>query len=518
MKATDFINKYYACLVISFSVLIFGIFAHGYCYFNSLFNHDSLAYLYTQSFDPHIIGIGRIFRPLLNTIMGNISSPSLIGLCSLIFIMIAVYFTTKILSIKKPISLVVVSGLFVTYYSLTLTYATYIHDACVYMLAMSLSVISVWIIRKHKFGWLFSPILLCLSLGIYQAMLQCAIFLLLVCLIFDLLNKCSTKQFLIKLVKYLCSIFISLVLYYISFKLTLFMFNVAASTNYNSLNNIGNYGSFGGLINNLILTYTNVFYFFVISPITSNALIQQLVGIVNLVTIILVVCLTIYLIIKINISFINKIFAFLVLLTMPFAINFVCFVSQGLEYELMVYSFVFIYVYAVKLTEVYTFSLRERIPIFRYHIFIPIFFICIFCNIMFSNNVYLEKNLIVTRTNQIMNRVIDRIEQTPNYSPGKTPVAFVGSINESKLFLNPNHYQNISSLRNHSTITYQMLYSLYLNYYLNYPICLLDTNQVASLINKYPEIKTLENYPNNESIKYINDILVVKIADVKDSS
>ena len=51
-------------------VFAIGLVAHGYCYFNSNFSHDSLYSIYEQS--PELmISVGRYLRPLYRLLRGN---------------------------------------------------------------------------------------------------------------------------------------------------------------------------------------------------------------------------------------------------------------------------------------------------------------------------------------------------------------------------------------------------------------------------------------------------------------
>ena len=71
-------------------------------------------------------------------------------------------------------------------------------------------------------------------------------------------------------------------------------------------------------------------------------------------------------------------------------------------------------------------SVTKKIQIF-------LLFLLLLNNIIYSNQLYLKKDLEFKSTLSVMTRVIDRIEQTEGYEVGVTPIAIVGDLNSSAL-------------------------------------------------------------------------------------
>ena len=66
--------------------------------------------------------------------------------------------------------------------------------------------------------------------------------------------------------------------------------------------------------------------------------------------------------------------------------------------------------------------------------------------IVFSNQVYLKKNLEFESTLSIMSRVIARAEAVEGYQPGSTPVAIIGTPEHSILSVQRKGFEHLSAL------------------------------------------------------------------------
>ena len=67
-------------------------------------------------------------------------------------------------------------------------------------------------------------------------------------------------------------------------------------------------------------------------------------------------------------------------------------------------------------------------------------------SIVFSNQVYLKKNLELESTLSLMSRVIQRIEETEGYTPGYTPVAILGTPEDSVFSVERKGFEHLSAL------------------------------------------------------------------------
>ena len=131
---------------------------------------------------------------------------------------------------------------------------------------------------------------------------------------------------------------------------------------------------------------------------------------------------------------------------------------------------------------------------------------------MFANQTYLKKDLEFTATASVMTRCLDRIEQTEGYIPGETPVAFIGDINKSALIeTRPGYLHNMTGLYSSYSITYFDSYELYLTNVLGYNINCIPKS-IYTDIESLDEVVAMPSFPDKDSVKIINGILVVKLS------
>ena len=149
--------------------------------FNCLFNFKSSSFVKYTFLIPSILVKRRTVKPEIRFIVSLFIPDAafffFLGFLSLFFIGITSYLITKLLSIKNKLLIGFVCGILITNLTVTLLNATYILDVDIYMFSLLLAVLSVYIFRRYKYGFLFSPLLLVGSLGLYQSFFQVAIFL-----------------------------------------------------------------------------------------------------------------------------------------------------------------------------------------------------------------------------------------------------------------------------------------------------------------------------------------------------
>jgi hypothetical protein len=200
---------------------------------------------------------------------------------------------------------------------------------------------------------------------------------------------------------------------------------------------------------------------------------------------------------------------------MPFGINVVCFISKGMEHDLMKYSFNLFYIFVeVLFVEANTLPVldkyRDSITA-RY--WLP-FLICVllFNNIIYANQAYLKKELVYQSTLSTMNRIIDRMEETDGYVLGETPVVFVGLLSNSELSMGRKEFYIAGTgLGGKFSVTYYKTYEQYFQYVLSYPINLLDS-EASKEWSKQEEVIEMSAFPAQDSCKIINGTMIVKLS------
>ncbi|MCR5753629.1 MAG: glucosyltransferase domain-containing protein, partial [Acetatifactor sp.] len=155
------------------STFCIGILTHLPAMISDIPNHDGLA---SMHFDQNMITSGRWFLSVACGPSSYFTLPWIIGLLSLAYLGFAGVLLTDLLELKSKLSIILACGLLAVFPSLASTFA-YIFTMDGYMLAVFLAVLSVWLTKRFRFGFVAGGISLAFSMGIYQVYLATAIFL-----------------------------------------------------------------------------------------------------------------------------------------------------------------------------------------------------------------------------------------------------------------------------------------------------------------------------------------------------
>ena len=222
----------------------------------------------------------------------------------------------------------------------------------------------------------------------------------------------------------------------------------------------------------------------------------------------------------------NMALLFVFLIFLPLGFNIVDFIAYESETSsLNIYQFVFVFIYPFilqGLLEDGFFKKTKQNEVLNITSWIVI--ICgiaiLWSNFVLTNIYYLKVNDFYTTTVQLTNRVFDRIEQMPNYD-GSVPV-MVG--NKNGIYMDQRVYKDY-----YKVLTYdQGLWDQFIGYaprptgtdfkfhYLVENIIGVHLPSVTpekfEEIYESEEYEEMEAWPHKDSLKYIDDVLVVKIS------
>lgn len=410
---TDFFKKNSYIFI---SVLIFGLFAHGYCYFNMNFSHDSINFDHSYSLE-----LGRWGQNIIYAIRGTIFPPVLVGFLSLLFIAFATIIYSKIFEINNKIICILISGLFVTNFSYTYIAATYMFFLDVNMLAFMLATLAVYLVKNYErslFNFFASSFILLFAISLYQVYLQVYFAVVVLLFIQEIVKNKPLKDIFKQSIALIVVAFIAVFLYYLSLKILNFS-GVEFSNNYNSINR-------AGLNLNIIKIYHYILKVYGHLPSYNYK--------VQLAMLILLCLYSIYLIVNLckqygtNIIKITLSILSLIIL-LPLASNCVYAISDGLMHSLMKYSYSFIFLVPVTLLsetessqKIFSLKTLDR------HSFVIYLLVSIvlFNSAIFSNQVYWQKDLQSKASLSIMTRILSQLDDTEEYTP-KMSTCFAGS-------------------------------------------------------------------------------------------
>ncbi len=491
--------KYMMCI----SAIIFFV-THGYCFLNALYSHDSL--MIFQNDAGWQISLGRFLQPAYCRVRGMIAAPLWIGLLTYIYLSFSICIIKKLLSSVVKEQNILLIGMLTTSITLTLSNATYIPWSDIYMLALLLSVLGAYIAIKHSSYFIFSMIFLSLSMGLYQAYIQVAVILLMLDVFFDVLQNKDVRNILKKKAFYLCVVIASFVLYYCLFKLFLYAYQIPATVGYNGLTKVGHYKDIWNIFSCFTGSYAYLWRFFT-NPISVHKRLSVIANFTLLVIGIVSICVILS---KNKLSKFNIIFTIVLVCLFPFGVNFIYFITQGMEHGLMIYSFsVAPLVILPLINYVKDLNCSNLFKVLRI-VVLASFVAIIFNGIIFANQVYVKKDLEARSTISIVTRIIDRIEQTEGYVAGETPVKFIGKIGENPQLVSKRAgfcYDGPGNSAIEAT-TYA-IYS-YINGYLSYPINQFWGDAPPFIANE------LDAFPSKNCTILVDGVLYLKLSGKKE--
>lgn len=511
-------KKQLLCSSVLFTVLFY-LFANGQRFFSMSYSGDALLMIY-QNDSAWQIALGRFMQPFLIMFRGGIVSPVLICTLSLGWLSLAVYFLADYLELKRYWTILLAASVLACNITIVVANSAFLPYADFYSLALLCAVFGVWLIKKDKW-WLiiFGTLFLSVSMGIYQSYICVAIALIMIEFIFKLLQKSDFKSMAKSVAKYCSALIVGAIVYFIVWKIFQKIFGIWTANTYNGLADMGDFSqdSFFGVIGK---TYANVFQYFanpetfITMPFQGMSLSivwEYLLRFCNLAVVLLLLAGLILANIKHRTNWWQRLTQGLLLLLFPLGINFVCVMSKGMEHTLMVYAFGLVYVLGIKVVDFLMGETEKGIAWKKS--FLPgllmmmVIMLVSWSNIVYSNQVYLKKDLQEKATHSMMTRIVYEIESLEGYEAGITPVAFLGSFEASDYVPNLEPFHELTPYgMGKSMITYTGTEYAYLTYMLN-------TNMnLTRVSNEAPEIQAMPVYPAKGSVEMIDGVVVVKIS------
>lgn len=204
-----------------------GLFAYGFYFTNTIYNHDSISSL---SDEGGTYELGRWGRDVISWLLPHVTMPWFDGILSIIIFSIAICFISAIFEIKNSSYKFLLAGLIISFPSITSDYF-YIYQCVDISLSLLFAVLCVFYCKKallfdeyvdnvNRKYCIFAVISLVLSICIYQALLAVITSLLVAFLIQKVIQNCTGRR-IIKMVITLSFVLgIGIIIY---FSLTLFI-------------------------------------------------------------------------------------------------------------------------------------------------------------------------------------------------------------------------------------------------------------------------------------------------------
>ncbi|MBQ0036978.1 MAG: glucosyltransferase domain-containing protein [Firmicutes bacterium] len=493
--------------IIVISTIVWGLLAHGSVMFNlySFFDNANLFNI-GATFE-----LGRWFLGFMNWLTiyfsGSLlyTTPLLNGALTILCIGISSYILSILYNIDKPLSLIILNGLMIVFPAVTSALG-YMFTAPYYYIGILLGVIGIYVYFNNKkwYSWIISIILLSCGAGTYQANMHFFVGLILIMTIKETFEqKYTIKDFLINSLGNVSVCIGMLVSYFAINNVVIKILNISMSE-YKNINNLGNV-PVSEYINRVILTYKE--FFFPTDNISRNMYVFSLMKFYKILIFILLAVMVIYCVYEFNKNKIKVLELIILFAFLPLANNFVFLMCDTeFVYSIMMYGQISIFIFAI--------FLINHLEINKQIVNKAIYVVCcvvlsVFCMLYtkFDNDCYLKADILQRQINSYITTIVTQIKSLDGYRDGMKIVY----INEF-----PKHDSSIPQT--------EEIDSIYIHPY--HMSTLLEDYNFRGIMERqigfYPkkadkeffeqmdEVKKMPAYPNEGSIKIIEDVIVIK--------
>lgn len=502
IKQFFLVNSSYKAIKYTLLVsLIIGILAYNVFIIYGYTNPDGIIEGLTSYINAgwHIEGCGRWLIPIILSTSANIHMPLISILLFCLLTGLSVFIICKLWNETEIINCVLITSVMCVTHT-TIIHVLYNTVLVPYAFACLFAIIYVYAIFKidNIWSYVISIFFLTCSMAIFQAYIGLAACLILFTTIIYLLN--NRKEIFKYLIKAIICALISAILYWLSLKVIFAVLHLESTSRIAGISLID---ALKNIVPSTIKAYKAYFNDFNDSLLHKNI-------IYILILILFIISLVTQLIKK---DYITVIIVIACVLLIPLASNVVCLILYNQETSVnMAYQNIILIPFTVYLSGLSNKYIKNST--------IVITTILIWLNIVSANATFtcfkLSYNAINKQTNIIMNDII----HNENYVINETPVIFVGYPSDETLRKNIKTYKYAYGFENEGNIVFwnnQQISVTYnrQKYIMNYfgiDVKDLDYSQYQDVVNTN-EFKKMPTWPSQESIKLINNILVVKLSE-----
>ena len=501
---------------------LFTLAAHAYAYFNNFFSHDALNAIYASAVEEGWkLQLGRFLFPLYRTILrGSLALPWVIGLFTILWGTLAVYLLAKIFDLKSFVSILLTAGVLLVNRTVICLTSTYIYELDIDMLSVLLAVLSVWLWKKTRWGFLTGALPIVGVLGIYQCNLSVVIVLVIFVSVLTLLME--PDSFMPVLKKGLLSLLmiaLGLALYYLILQAILALAGTQlVENNYNSITNAFAAKS-SGLFSLLRQTYRNYFDT-LFAQETSYPLV--LVSLCRYVILAATAVMLVLQCLRTKPALKNLLLAAVLLVLIPLGANAAHLLNDGRSHDLMKYAIYVTALFPILLAErmpkpeVEGSKKRLVLPVLRPAVMVLVF-ILLFNNTLTANSIYLKKHFEQQATLSVMTRIVYDLDRTEGYVPGESPICFIGVPNLTEAMPGFERYYSFTgswartSLDADTVLPYYHTYAAYFNYFLNEPARFCTPEEYQALKSN-ESVLSSPIYPDSGAFFWVDGVLVIHLS------
>lgn len=509
----DFVGKAKLPFAATF---IIGFLTHFYMLANNYPNWDSVTSYVSGGYYLHV---GRWFMSPVSKISTVYQMPAVNGVLALVYIALAMVLLIDMFDIRSRAVVIAICGITATF-PVVASSMSWVYLVDGFMASFLLAVLAVWLTKKFGVkGLLPGGLVLCFSLGIYQAYASVALALIILILLLETIS-CDVRKVLQHTALYAGMTALGAVLYLVFLKIYLSKSGIQLS-NYQGVSDLGNM-SIIGMLKNIPGTYRPF-----LSEIRhgSEFSLTKLKLMATLVLIAITGVMCLYLLVKKKAGRGEKAFAFayclLLVLVLPPACNLAMLISNATSYSMVMKMSYLIILWSplVLIERIAPVDLGKYAKagyLVKGIVLLSVAYI-MFGNYLEDNVAYLNTELRYEKAYGLCNRIALRIENLPEYNANQVSNVYIslvergpGEASAGNTSLTDFYVSDISGTNGSVILMNEQAYVQFLNEHLGFHLAMAD-DDLKEIILSSEEYEKMDVWPAESSVAMIKDTIVIKI-------
>ena len=488
------------------SALVVGLIAHVYKITIWIPNWDSLVFRYDSQ---NMLSMGRWFLPIASAPSSFYDLPWITGLLAILFFGLGAVCICKMFEVKKKTTAALIGAAVASFPTVT-SVMLYNYVADSYALSFLFACQAAVLLTNKKPRYILSAVLICLSVGIYQAYITVTITLLLCYLIAKTMQKdADIKGILAKSLKLLLTGAAGMVLYYL---VLMALLKITGTTllDYQGFSDAASMSGINIFASLYVVKETFLGYFFDFSNGVSAF------AVINCVAFAAILVFYLADIIKNKLSILKVALLLLWIILLPIGATALCFINSSIDYHnLMKMGYFAFYLLLILQYEKADFS-NNKLNAAKMWTILVVVSALVFNQIIIANVAYHKLGIAYQKSYGTLIRIADRIEQTEGTNNSEK-ILVLGALNDSENY-SVNLPPDITGatdgyiLRADDEIVGQSVLCSALNDYCGKNYTFLFGEEKEALLEKI-EPNSLENWPGENSICVVDGVVVIKLSD-----
>lgn len=467
--------------------------AHAFCFFNLTYSSDSVMLNAAKGREAQLAG-GQYLLGLYWQLRGGISSPLWVGLLSTLYLTATAFLSAHLLSLRSLPAVFVLCGILAANSAVVSVCAASLHTADASFLAMMLAALAALLCMRYRFGTPCSALLIAAAAALDAAAPAFALTLMMLSLISDALSCTQRRALYRRTLGTMLSLLCGALVYLLGHAVMLRRNGLESTAVFHLPAGDSLSGAWLYPIQMLL------------SPLTAYTTLNVVLRIA------LLICTLFSLLFMLRRASPMRRFAVpLGVALLPLCANLPVFSGEPTGQTSLSFPLLDLLA-AMQLLRMQ--STHATWPRLLRRAAVACFGALFLGGIVFSNQVYLKKNLEYESTLSAMTRVLDRIEQTEGYTPGNTPVAIVGTLEDSVLSVSHQGFEHLSVLdaasNNYAAVSYEdnIWYTWQI---LGYPLNFISSHEQA-MLEQSDAIQAMPSFPSEGCCCFVGDTLVIKLS------